>query len=987
MTKPPGEGSSRPPQDDWRRTFQLLRFEAHDARHRPRGLAGGEGCRGRRAWFRLNVDESRATRLLVVETYQQQRRSDGGWGRISTFALGLEEAGGFADADDRELLALLGSTAPTLRQHMRWGGRYTPLPTSNVRSFVPALLLPSVLPRLCASGRFVTSAGHPAKGDRRRLSWDAGAAWSFRLQIERPADGRVRLVGRLARGGDSLPVGEPELLVDGAMLRRDILAGFTARGLFAWIWQLREQGSVTVAESELDAMLDELWNLPAVPAVEMPPEWPLAEERTAPRARLVVRSPPFPEASRLAAALFFDYGGLEVADGEARQRLVDRPGGRVVRRDGEAEERLAARLLELGALPAADEPTAEPADGGRFEIPRGRLADLVLALATDGWVVEAEDRKIRRPGEARFAVSSGIEWLELRGGIDFEGVALALPELLRAVRRRQRLVRLDDGSRGILPAEWLELWGPVARLGKEEDGAWRLLSSQALFLETLLEEAAEVATDLDFDRLRERLHDFDGIEPADPPRGFVGELRPYQRQGLGWLLFLRRFRFGGCLADDMGLGKTVQLLALLAHRQEGPGEERRPTLVVVPRSLVANWLEETARFVPGLKALAYRGAGRRVWLGSLGRYDLVVTTYGTLRRDVDELAEIELDTVVLDEAQAIKNFASQTARACRRLRARHRLALTGTPVENHLGELWSLFAFLNPGMLGELKVFEGFLGKTGMGSSELDADALALLARALRPFVLRRTKDQVLDDLPPKSELTLYCDLRDRQRRQYDELRAHYQARIAARVEEVGLGGSKIEVIEALLRLRQAACHPGLLDPSRAWERSAKLDVLWRHLRDVLAEGHKALVFSQFTRFLGLLRRRLDRLGIVYEYLDGQTARRQERVARFQNDDGCPLFLISLKAGGVGLNLTAADYVFLLDPWWNPAVEAQAVDRAHRIGQQRPVFAYRLVTRDTVEEKVVALQDRKRRLADAVLAADEGLMSALRLEDLRWLLS
>jgi SNF2 family DNA or RNA helicase len=614
---------------------------------------------------------------------------------------------------------------------------------------------------------------------------------------------------------------------------------------------------------------------------------------------------------------------------------------------------------------------------------------VVFALAEDGWVVEADDRRVRRPGEVRLAVSSGVEWLELRGGVDFEGVALSVPELLRAVRRNERLVRLDDGSQGILPEEWLELWGPVARLGEpgDEAGAWRLLTSQALFLETLLEQVAEISADLDFERLRERLSSFDGIEARDPPRGFAGELRPYQREGLGWLLFLRSLRFGGCLADDMGLGKTVQLLALLAHRHQRPPEERRPSLVVVPRSLVANWLEETARFVPALSALAYRGAGRKLWLESLDRYDLVVTTYGTLRRDVEELQAIDFDYAVLDEAQAIKNFASQTARACRRLKARHRLALTGTPVENHLGELWSLFAFLNPGMLGELKVFDRFLGKTGVGSSELDAEALALLARALRPFVLRRTKDQVLADLPPKSELTLHCDLRDRQRRQYDELRVHYQTRLAARVREVGLERSKIEVIEALLRLRQAACHPGLLDESRGWEPSAKLDVLWRHLREVLAEGHKALVFSQFTRFLGLLRRRLDRLGIAYEYLDGRTANRRRRIERFQTDDACPLFLISLKAGGVGLNLTAADYVFLLDPWWNPAVEAQAVDRAHRIGQERPVFAYRLIARDTVEEKVVELQGKKRRLADAVLRADEGLMRSLTAEDLRWLLS
>ena len=361
----------------------------------------------------------------------------------------------------------------------------------------------------------------------------------------------------------------------------------------------------------------------------------------------------------------------------------------------------------------------------------------------------------------------------------------------------------------------------------------------------------------------------------------------------------------------------------------------------------------------------------------------MLTTYGTLRRDAPSMKDVRFDYVILDEAQAIKNAATESAKAARLLRGDHRLALSGTPVQNHLGELWSLFEFLNPGMLGAASMF----GADGSGAKSLDADALAVVARALKPFILRRTKEQVARDLPAKTEQTLHCELDPMQRKLYDELRDHYRAALLDKIGRDGLGRSKIQVLEALLRLRQAACHPGLLDRARLGESSAKLDALLPRLAEVREEGHKALVFSQFTSFLAIVRAELDRAGIPYEYLDGRTRDRAARVERFQTDRDCLLFLVSLKAGGLGLNLTAAEYVFLLDPWWNPAVEAQAIDRTHRIGQSRPVFAYRLIARDTVEEKVLELQETKRALADSIISADESLIRTLTREDLELLLS
>jgi SNF2 family DNA or RNA helicase len=400
---------------------------------------------------------------------------------------------------------------------------------------------------------------------------------------------------------------------------------------------------------------------------------------------------------------------------------------------------------------------------------------------------------------------------------------------------------------------------------------------------------------------------------------------------------------------------------------------------VVPRSLIFNWKAEAARFTPTLRVLDHTGVARARNASAFAEADLVLTTYGTLRRDALLLRDVFFDTVVLDEAQAVKNPGTEAAKAARLLKSEHRLALSGTPVENHLGELVSLFDFLNPGMLGRLGTLRN--------GAELDDEDRKVLAQALRPFILRRTKEQVIRDLPAKTEQTLFCELESEQRTLYDELRAHYRETLLARVEREGLARSRMHVLEALLRLRQAACHPGLVDRKRGGAASAKIDALLPSLAEVVSEGHKALVFSQFTSFLALVKDRLDAAGIVYEMLDGRTRDRQARVDRFQTDAACPVFLVSLKAGGLGLNLTAADYVFLLDPWWNPAVEAQAVDRAHRLGQRRPVFAYRLIARDTVEEKIVELQAKKRDLADAIITADGGVLRKLRREDLELLLS
>ena len=411
--------------------------------------------------------------------------------------------------------------------------------------------------------------------------------------------------------------------------------------------------------------------------------------------------------------------------------------------------------------------------------------------------------------------------------------------------------------------------------------------------------------------------------------------------------------------------------------------KRRPSIVVVPKSLIFNWIDEAEKFTPRLQFFNYTGTDRKQRLKKCEGFDVLITTYGTLRKDIVELAKVHFDYAVLDESQAIKNASAQVAKASQLIVADHRLAMTGTPVENHLGELWSLFEFLNPGMLGASGKFEK-LTRLGKSSEKERKRVVRSLSKAMQPFVLRRTKEQVLKDLPAKTEQTLFCDMTPAQKKKYEELKTFYQVKLQKKVETEGIGKSKIHVLEALLRLRQAACDPRLLNKDN--KPGAKLELLQQQVGEVVAEGHKVLVFSQFTTLLALVREQFDAAKINYEYLDGQTSNRQVPVSRFQNEPSVSAFLISLKAGGHGLNLTAADYVYLLDPWWNPAVEAQAIDRAHRMGQTRPVIAYRVICRDTVEEKILELQKSKRDLADSIIRADESMLRTLTADDIKLLL-
>ncbi|MEO7330285.1 MAG: DEAD/DEAH box helicase, partial [Minicystis sp.] len=540
--------------------------------------------------------------------------------------------------------------------------------------------------------------------------------------------------------------------------------------------------------------------------------------------------------------------------------------------------------------------------------------------------------------------------------------------VIRAWQDGLPLVPLDGGGWAPLPTDWLTRFGPrVADLLAARRDEDKELPTAVLPALAELCDALDHPRPASFERLAPLLAGFESLPAVTLPADLVATLRPYQEMGVRWLRFLREAGLGAVLADDMGLGKTLQALCAI-DASEGR------TLVICPRSVVHNWADEIRRFRPALRAAIYHGPKRALD----PKADVTLTTYALLRLDAELLAKERFANVILDEAQAIKNPDSQVARAAYELRADFRISLSGTPIENRLEELWSQLHFTNRGLLGGRSDFRERYEKT-IGND--DPDAAERLRAKIRPFLLRRKKREVAPELPPRSEAVLYCELEEQERAVYDAVRAATRKEVVARL---GAGESVIAALEALLRLRQAACHSGLV-PGQQAETSAKVIRLVEALEDAAADGHKALVFSQWTSFLDRVEPHLREANLPFVRLDGSTRDRGAVVAAFQDESGPPVMLISLKAGGTGLNLTAADHVFLLDPWWNPAVEDQAADRAHRIGQDRPVIVYRLVSKDTVEEGILALQERKRTLSEAALGAADRAVGLTR-EDLLALL-
>jgi non-specific serine/threonine protein kinase len=564
-------------------------------------------------------------------------------------------------------------------------------------------------------------------------------------------------------------------------------------------------------------------------------------------------------------------------------------------------------------------------------------------------------------------------WFDLEINVEYDQISVPIDKIWKAWTQGKRYVQLKDGSYTSLPDSWLKKLSHKLRamgMDTEKPPKKKFQQFEAPTLDKIIEDVPEARTDSFWNNLKEKIHNFREIEQVEQPRNLQATLRPYQLEGLSFLNFLREYGFGGILADEMGLGKTLQTLALLQHMKERglPG----PHLIVVPTSVLPNWQREIQKFVPDMRQLIIYGSRREGLFKEIPSCDLVLTTYALLRRDLEDLNKYDYHAVILDEAQNIKNPNTITARSVRKLKSKFRVCLSGTPIENNLLELWSLFEFLMPGFLGSQNAFQkGFIKPIKDG----DEESMEYLRTRVRPFIMRRRKTDVAKDLPPKVDNVHYAALVDEQKELYASLAKKLKEQVMQKVEEQGMAQSHMSILDALLKLRQICCHPRLLKLDMPGVDtnlpSGKFDTFKDLVSGIIEDGHKVLVFSQFVQMLQIIRSWLSMNKIPFSYLDGASKDRFEQVERFNNDPDIPVFLISLKAGGTGLNLTAADYVIHYDPWWNPAVENQATDRTHRIGQTKKVFSYKLICENTVEEKILQLQEQKKGVADAVIPGQD----------------
>jgi SNF2 family DNA or RNA helicase len=580
-------------------------------------------------------------------------------------------------------------------------------------------------------------------------------------------------------------------------------------------------------------------------------------------------------------------------------------------------------------------------------------------------------------------MASGINWFNTTANVEFGKQKVTLKHLHKAVKNRSKYVELGDGTIGILPEKWVERFAKFFEAGEIageviQTPKIRFASVEEMYEGEMLDR--EVKEQIAF--YQSRVDDFRSIQPVPVPRTLKASLRNYQKQGLNWLNFLDDYNFGGCLADDMGLGKTLQIIAFILLQRKK--QVKNTNLIIVPTSLIFNWQAEVQKFAPSIKVLTIYGSDRVKEVTDFDRYEIVLTSYGTLLSDVNFLKTYHFNYIILDESQAIKNPESQRYKAARLLQSRNKLVMTGTPVENNTFDLYGQLSFACPGLLGNKTQFRNHFSIPI--DRFKDSERAVELQKRINPFILRRTKQQVASELPEKTEMVIYCEMGEEQRKVYNAYELEFYNFLNTK-NEGDIERSRLHVLQGLTKLRQICNSPALLrDDLYYGQSSAKIDVLMEQIEDT-APWHKILIFSQFTSMLDLIRPELEERGIGYEYLTGQTRDRGARVENFQTNENVRVFLISLKAGGTGLNLTEADYVYLIDPWWNPAVENQAIDRSHRIGQQKNVIAVRLICPGTIEEKVMELQEAKKDLANDLVKTDTDILKSLTRSDLLALVS
>ncbi|SKB68017.1 DEAD/DEAH box helicase [Daejeonella lutea] len=606
-------------------------------------------------------------------------------------------------------------------------------------------------------------------------------------------------------------------------------------------------------------------------------------------------------------------------------------------------------------------------------------------LETKGFTFEQTDggkRFVIGKSKIDLEIRENNDWFDIHAVVHFGPYQIPFIDLKNHILNKIREFKLPSGEIAVIPEHWFAQYSNLLQFTEGSKNLKLKKHHVGLVNDFANSELASVS----MDRKLQKLTEFEEIEDSDIPKFFNGVLRPYQKAGYNWFHFLRKYNFGGCLADDMGLGKTVQTLALLQKIKEENQEEgvHTTSLIIMPTSLVYNWLNEAKKFAPKLKIHPHTGSFRNKEVELFSNYDVVITTYGITRVDVELLKTLYFNYIILDESQNIKNPASKSFKAVKALKSKHKLILSGTPVENTVNDLWTQMSFINPGLLGNQHFF--YTDFVVPIEKKKDEEKAAKLQALIKPFVLRRTKAQVATELPAKTENLFYCQMSEDQKEYYEKIKSEYRNALIANLDDGSFKRSQIQVLQGLTKLRQIANHPLMIDEGYEGD-SGKFENVIHTLQNVLSRGHKVLVFSQFVKQLDIYRRYFQDQNIPFAYLDGATSKRGEVVREFQANKDIKLFLISIKAGGVGLNLTEADYVFILDPWWNPAVEQQAIDRTHRIGQNKNVFIYKFITKDTVEEKILALQNRKRKVAESLITTEESFVKSLTPKDIADILS
>lgn len=642
--------------------------------------------------------------------------------------------------------------------------------------------------------------------------------------------------------------------------------------------------------------------------------------------------------------------------------------------------------------------------------------------------------------EIKLEVKEQKNWFDIHAVVTFGKYSFPFLALKENILKGKREFILPNGLIAVIPEEWFGNLSGILEFSNSDDE----IKLEKHHIGLIDEISSNNSKYLHLSEKLDKIKGYGNVREMAMPENFNGELRPYQKAGFDWFYFLKENQFGGCLADDMGLGKTIQTLALLQKEKELYIQQKlnknisqeiqvpqlatgvsqlnlfassefelpqndhvntdnqhsaavaiqpethstfiKTSLIIVPNSLVYNWYNEAKKFTPNIKILIYTGILREKNQQLFVNYDLIISTYGTVRVDIDILKDYKFNYIILDESQSIKNPSSQASRAVKQLKSTQKLVLTGTPIENGVHELWSQLSFINPGLLGSLQQFtERFVTPIEKGK---DVKRLQQLKAVIKPFVLRRTKDQVAKELPAKFEQVIYCNMTEEQSESYEKVKSFYRNEILKSLREQGINKTQFALLQGLTKLRQIANHPILTNPDYAYH-SGKYDEIISMIETAKSEGHKVLVFSQFVKQLQLFKNYFDTIGEKYCYLDGSmtSEQRQTSVNDFQTNEDIKLFLISLKTGGLGLNLTTADYVFIIDPWWNPAVEQQAIDRSHRIGQTRNVFTYKFITKDTVEEKILALQEKKKNLAASIITTEESFIKNIDADDILELLS